>query len=99
MTGNWPAQEVHSDRNANGNEDGNGEAIMSKNRKSATGRLYYTFGTILLMAVITVCIMNFFQDSRLMNKPAVAASANGTANVPTASAKAPDSGDIKHTEE
>lgn len=48
---------------------------MSKNRKSAAGRLYYTFGTIFLMAVITVCTMNFIKDSRIMNKPVVAAAA------------------------
>lgn len=46
---------------------------MSKNRKSAASRLYYTFGTIFLMAVITVCTMNFIKDSRIMNKPTVAA--------------------------
>lgn len=71
------------------NVNGNGEAYMSENKKPAKGRLYYTFGTILLMAVITVCAMNFIQDSRLLNKPAVAASTNVTANIPAASGKTP----------
>ncbi len=65
---------------------------MSENRRPAAGRLFYTFGTILLMAVITVCVMNFIQDSRLLNKPAVAASVNESANVPSAGSKTPANG-------
>lgn len=54
---------------------------MRKDRKPTAGRLYYTFGTILLMAVITVCTMNFIQDSRIMNKPVVAAAKVNEAGV------------------
>ena len=67
---------------------------MSKNRKSAAGRLYYTFGTIFLMAVITVCAMNFIKDSRLVNKPAVAAAkVNETGAAANAGSKSADSKD------
>lgn len=48
---------------------------MSKN-KSVAGILFYTFGTIFLMAVITVCAINFKRDSRFLQKPATTASAD-----------------------
>lgn len=72
---------------------------MSKNIKSATGkrpdtgrklvagRLFYTFGTIFMMAVITFCAMNFSKDSRIMNRPAVTASTESTSAKPD---KSPD---------
>jgi hypothetical protein len=47
-------------------------------RKSVAGRLFYTFGTIFMMAVITVCAMNFSKDARIMNRPAVTASTEST---------------------
>jgi hypothetical protein len=58
---------------------------MSKNGKSAC-RLYYTFGTVFLMAVITVCAMNFSKDSRIMNRPAVTASTESASARPDVSA-------------
>lgn len=59
---------------------------MSENKKSVAGRLYYTFGTVFLMAVITVCAMNFLQDSRIMSRAAATASAEPTAAKPVISA-------------
>ncbi len=64
---------------------------MSKNRKSVAGRLYYTFGTVFLMAVITVCAINFSQDSRIVNRPAVTASAELTSSKAANPAKAEQS--------
>ncbi len=71
---------------------------MSKNRKSIAGRLYYTFGTVFLMAVITVCAMNFSQDSRIMNRPAVTASAEQTSAKPVISADT-EQNETKRTED
>lgn len=51
---------------------------MSKQGKSAAGRLFYTFGTIFLIAVITVCAMNFSKDSRITNRHVVTASTKST---------------------
>lgn len=51
---------------------------MSKQHKSAAGRLFYTFGTIFLLAVIMVCVLNFRQDSRLFQNRAEAAAAQGS---------------------
>jgi len=65
---------------------------MSKYGKSAAGRLYYTFGTVFLMAVITVCAINFSKDSRIMNRPAVAASAESTSSKPDISAETKQTG-------
>lgn len=45
---------------------------MSKQGKSAAGILFYTFATVLLLAVIIVCVLNFRQDSRLFQNRAEA---------------------------
>lgn len=54
---------------------------MSKQKKSAAGRLFYTFGTIFLFAVIIVCVLNFRQDSRLFQNRAEAAAAQTSSRV------------------
>lgn len=47
---------------------------------STAGRLFYTFGTVFLLAIITVCAMNAATDGRAFQKPAVAASTDITEN-------------------
>jgi len=39
---------------------------MKKKGNSAAGRLFYTFGTIFLFALIAVCSLNFARDSRVI---------------------------------
>ncbi|NLV36180.1 MAG: hypothetical protein GXY17_05855 [Clostridiaceae bacterium] len=51
---------------------------MSKQGKSAAGRLFYTFGTIFLLTVIMVCVLNFIQDSRFVQNRAETAAAQSS---------------------
>ena len=48
---------------------------MKKKKKSASGRLFYTFGSLFLIAVIAVCTMNFVKDGRAFQVPLLSATA------------------------
>ncbi len=39
-----------------------------RKKESAAGRLFYTFGTILLISVLIICTINFIKDSRALVK-------------------------------
>jgi hypothetical protein len=58
---------------------------MKGTKKSAAGRLFYTFGTILLMALVTVCATNFTKDGRAFEMPLLSA-VTGTAGQTTSGA-------------
>jgi len=64
----------------------------SKNKKPVVERLFYTFGSIFLAAMVVVCGINFKKDARAVQSaflpPASAASANQGA---TGTAKASNS--------
>ena len=57
---------------------------MKKKKVSVAGRLYYTFGSMLLAAVVIVCAVNFSNDGRRFEKslPVIASesSAQGSSN-------------------
>jgi hypothetical protein len=58
---------------------------MKETKKSAAGRLFYTFGTILLMALVTVCATNFTKNGRAFEMPLLSA-VTGTAGQTTSGA-------------
>lgn len=61
---------------------------MGKVRKkdnSSFGRFFYSFGTVFLFAVVTICAINFTRDGRVFQKPSVTVSADSTADKTAAS--------------
>ncbi len=63
---------------------------MKETGKSAAGRLFYTFGTVLLMAVITVCSMNFAKNGRAFEMPLLSAVTGTAANAASDTVKSAD---------
>jgi hypothetical protein len=39
--------------------------MAGKKKNSVAGMLFYTFGTILLLTMLAICIMNFSRDGKL----------------------------------
>jgi len=61
----------------------------SKNKKPVVERLFYTFGSIFLAAMVVVCGINFKKDGRALQSaflPADAAASAGQATAGTAKA-------------
>jgi len=48
--------------------------MQKKKKLSAASMIFYTFGTILLMTVITICTVNFLRDGRAFVKTAAVVS-------------------------
>lgn len=53
---------------------------MSRKKKSVAGRLFYTFGSIFLAAVVTVCTMNFMKDGRVFQAHLLSSATEASAN-------------------
>gem|GEM_PF-2611030 len=45
---------------------------MSKVNNASASRFFYSFGTVFLFAVLTICIINFTRDGRIFEKTAAA---------------------------
>lgn len=67
---------------------------MKEIKGSVAGRLFYTFGTVLLMAVVTICIMNYTKDGRVFQMPLLSAVA-GTQTVQSSAGAITDSDKYK----
>jgi len=46
---------------------------MKKKKASLGGWLFYTFGTVLLLSLTAICIINFSRDGRVFQKPVLTA--------------------------
>lgn len=46
---------------------------MKEKKMTAVSRLFYTFGTVLIMALVTVCVMNYSKDGRVFQMPLLSA--------------------------
>ncbi len=53
---------------------------MSKASNSSASRFFYSFGTVFLFAVLTICIINFTRDGRIFDNTAAAAVKTETAS-------------------
>lgn len=57
---------------------------VNKKKKSSAGeQIFYTFGTILLMIVVSICTLNFLRDGRAFVKSEVQASASANGAAPS----------------
>ena len=57
---------------------------MNKADKSSASRFFYSFGTVFLFAVLTICIINFSRDGRIFQKTAPAVKTETTSGSPSA---------------
>ena len=56
---------------------------MEKANNSSAGRFFYSFGTVFLLAVLTICIINFSRDSRAFQKTVAAVTAETNSGSPS----------------
>jgi hypothetical protein len=63
---------------------------MKGTKKSAAGRLFYTFGTILLLTIITVCAVNFAKNGRAFEIPLLSTVTGTAANTTPGAIKSTD---------
>jgi hypothetical protein len=67
---------------------------MKERKASALSRLFYTFGTVLLMAVVAVCTVNYAKDGRAFQIPTLSA-VTGAADAGTTSGAVKTSDEYK----
>lgn len=63
---------------------------MKGKKKSAAGRLFYTFGTILLLTVIAICAINFAKNGRAFERPLLSAVTGTAADTTSEAVKSAD---------
>ena len=63
---------------------------MKGTKKSAAGRLFYTFGTILLLTVITICSINFSRNGRVFEMSLLSAVTGTTTHTTSGAVKNAD---------
>ncbi|HEX2947258.1 MAG TPA: hypothetical protein VHT96_15040 [Clostridia bacterium] len=78
---------------------------MAKAKNSSAGRFFYSFGTVILFAVLTICIINFTRDGRIFQKatPTVStktasnsvSATEGTIKIDTSGQKTPTKRPVK----
>ncbi len=56
---------------------------MNKADKSSASRFFYSFGTVFLFAVLTICIINFTRDGRIFEKATPVVKTETTSSSPS----------------